>query len=120
MAREICFIVLVMLALLPSLAIAQAPPPTKVPVAPRADQLDPNACARSDTQTTVGKGGEAERHRQDGKDDLSERLARSGGVICPPEHVDPEIRQPTPPVGGSMPVIPPPGSPGGDRSVQPK
>ena len=27
----------------------------------------------------------------------SERqLARSGGVICPPEHVDPEIRQPTP------------------------
>ena len=59
-------------------------------------------------------------HRQDGKDDLSEKLARSGGVICPPEHVDPEIRQPTPPTGGSMPVIPPPGSPGGDQSVQPK
>lgn len=86
----------------------------------KVDQLDPNACARSDTQTTVGKGGEAETHRQDGKDDLSEKLARSGGVICPPEHVDPEIRQPTPPTGGSMPVIPPPGSPGGDQSVQPK
>ena len=57
MAREICFFVLVMSALLlPSLAAAQAPPPTKAPVAPKADQLDPNACARSDTQTTVGKG----------------------------------------------------------------
>ena len=78
-------------------------------------------CLRaSDMQTTVGKGGEVQIHRPDGKDDLSEKLARSGGVICPPEHVDPEIRQPTPPTGGSMPVIPPPGSPGGDRSVQPK
>ena len=121
MAREICFLVVVMSALLlPSLATAQAPPPTKAPVAPKADQLDPTACARSDTPTTVGKGAETERYRQDGKDDLSEKLARSGGVICPPEHVDPEIRQPTPPTGGSMPVIPPPGSPGGDPSVQPK
>ena len=61
MAREICFFVLVMSALLlPSLATAQAPAPTKAPVAPKADQLDPNACARSDTQTTVGKGGEGE------------------------------------------------------------
>jgi hypothetical protein len=128
MSREIRFFALVISALLlvisalllPSLATAQAPPPTKAPVAPKADQLDPNACARSDTQTTVGKGGEAQIHRQDGKDDLSEKLARSGGVICPPEHVDPEIRQPTPPTGGSMPVIPPPGSPGGDQSIQPK
>ena len=121
MAREICFFVLVMSALLlPSLATAQAPPATKEPVAPKADQLDPNACARSDTQGTVGKGAGAESHRQDGKDDLSEKLARSGGVICPPDHIDPEIRQPTPPTGGSMPVIPPPGSPGGDQSVQPK
>jgi hypothetical protein len=121
MGREICFLVMVMSALLlPSLATAQAPPPTKAPVAPKADQLDPTACARSDTQTTVGKGAQTESHRQDGKDDLSEKLARSGGVICPPEHIDPEIRQPTPPTGGSMPVIPPPGSPGGDPSVQPK
>ena len=67
----------------------------------------------SDTQTTVGKGGEVRRARQDGKGNLSDKLARSGGVICPPEHVDSEIKQPTPP-GGTMPVIPPPGSPGGD------
>ena len=121
MSREIRFFALVISALLlPSLATAQAPPPTKAPIAPKADQIDPNACARSDTQETVGKGAGAESHRQDGKDDLSEKLARSGGVICPPDHIDPEIRLPTPPTGGSMPVIPPPGSPGGDQSVQPK
>lgn len=111
---------LVAALLLPTVAAAQAPPPTKTPVAPKVDQLDPNACAKSDTQGTVGKGAEAGSHRQDGKDDLSEKLARSGGVICPPEHVDPEMKQPTPPSGGAMPVIPPPGSPGGDPSVQPK
>ena len=120
MARGICFFALMSALMLPSLAAAQAPPLSKVPVAPKADQLDPKACAPSDTQTTVGKGGEAGTHRQDGKDDLSEKLARSGGVICPPEHIDPEIRQPTPPTGGAMPVIPPPGSPGGDQSIQPK
>jgi hypothetical protein len=55
--------------------------------------------------------------RQDGKENLSDKLARSGGVICPLEHVDLEIKQPTPP-GDAMPVIPPPGSPGGHQSVQ--
>ena len=121
MAREArLFALVISVLLLPSAAAAQAPPPTKTPVAPKVDQLDPNACAKSDTQGTVGKGAEAGNHRQDGKDDLSEKLARSGGVICPPEHVDPEIKQPTPPTGGTMPVIPPPGSPGGDQSVQPK
>ena len=99
--------------LLPAVALAQAPPPTKTPVAPKVEQLDPDACAHSDTQTTVGKGGEADAQRQDGKGNLSDKLARSGGVICPPEHVNSEIKQPTPP-GGSMPVIPPPGSPGGN------
>ena len=49
---------------------------------------------------------------------LSDKLAQSDGVLCPP-NVDPEIRAPTPDAG-RMPVIPPPGSPGGDRSVQPK
>ena len=104
--------------LLPALAVAQAPPSTKAPVAPKAEQLDPS-CAHSDTQTTVGKGGQGVDAERDGAGNLSDRLAKSGGVICPPEHVDPEMKQPTPP-GGAMPVIPPPGSPGGDQSVQPK
>jgi hypothetical protein len=49
---------------------------------------------------------------------LSERLDQGGGVICPPD-VDPGIKTPAPETG-KMPVIPPPGSPGGDPRVQPK
>jgi len=103
--------------LLPLAAAAQAPPATKAPVAPKTEQRDPAACAGSDTQGTVGKGNPS--GPQTGNKNLSDRLASSGGVICPPKHVDPEIQAPTPP-GGPMPVIPPPGSPGGDRSVRPK
>ena len=51
--------------------------------------------------------------------DLSDKLAQSGGVICPPRVGDPDIKAPTP-KGGTMPVIPPPGSPGGNPNVQPK
>ncbi len=103
--------------LLPLAAVAQAPPATKPPVAPKTEQRDPAACAGSDTQGTVGKGSPA--GPQPGDKSLSDRLASSSGVICPPKHVDPEIQAPTPPAG-AMPVIRPPGSPGGDRSVQPK
>ena len=49
---------------------------------------------------------------------LSDKLAQTEGVLCPP-NVDPEIKAPTP-QGGPMPVIPPPGSPGGDPGVRPK
>ena len=51
--------------------------------------------------------------------DLSDRLADSKGVICPPAGVDPDMHVP-PPQGGAMKVIPPPGTPGGDRGVEPK
>ena len=50
---------------------------------------------------------------------LGEKLAKSDGVLCPPSGVDPEIRAPTPDVGNT-PVIPPPGSPGGDPNIRPK
>ena len=50
---------------------------------------------------------------------LGDKLAKSDGVICPPSGVDPEIRARTP-EGGNTPVIPPPGSPGGDPTVRPK
>jgi hypothetical protein len=58
--------------------------------------------------TTEGRGG-----------DLSDKLAQSHGVICPPSGVDPDVRVP-PPAGGDIKIIPPPGTPGGDPSVQPK
>jgi hypothetical protein len=50
---------------------------------------------------------------------LSDRLAQSNGVICPPTGMDRDM-QVTPPGGGRLKVIPPPGSPGGNRNVQPE
>ena len=52
---------------------------------------------------------------------LSERLDRNSGVIHPPAGMDPGIAVPVPdPNPNSTPVIPPPGTPGGNPSVQPK
>jgi hypothetical protein len=51
-------------------------------------------------------------------ENLSDKLAQSGGVLCP-QNVDPAIKAPTPPTG-DKPVIPPPGSPGGNQNVTPK
>jgi hypothetical protein len=50
---------------------------------------------------------------------LSDKLAQSKGVICPPAGVDREM-QVTPPNGGRLKVVPPPGTPGGDPDVQPR
>jgi hypothetical protein len=66
-------------------------------------------------QTTDSKAcSEQERSNQS----LGQKLGQSNGVICPPE-VDPGMKAPTP-EAGKTPVIPPPGSPGGDPSVQPR
>ena len=54
-----------------------------------------------------------------GSANLSDELSRSKGVICPPAGIDPGISAPA--VGGGvMPVIPPPGTPGGDPNIVPK
>jgi len=53
---------------------------------------------------------------------LSERLHRSDGVIEPPSGIDSgmHVAPKDPNAGSNMPVIPPPGSPGGDQNIQPK
>ena len=52
---------------------------------------------------------------------MSHQLNRSGGVIYPPDNVDPGLTQPAPDLGPhSMPVIPPSGTPGGNPDVKPK
>jgi hypothetical protein len=58
----------------------------------------------------------------DGAGSLSEQLERSEGVITPPASgTDPGIVQPMPDTGESnMPVIPPPGTPGGDPNIRPQ
>jgi hypothetical protein len=50
----------------------------------------------------------------------SSELSRSGGVITPPVGVDPQMKQTPPPSGDSMPVVPPPGTPGGNPAIKPK
>src|SRR5215475_11749039 len=99
-------------------ASAQSPPQTTQP--------DPKACAAGEERLehgpngpghpgTTGKGGEA---KSDKSDTPSDKLARTDGVICPP-NLDPEIRAPAPDAG-TMKVIPPPGTPGGKSDVRPK
>ena len=54
---------------------------------------------------------------------LSEELERSEGVIVPADPgVDPGMARAPPDTGGAatMPVIPPPGTPGGNPNVRPK
>ena len=84
-------------------ASAQAPPAT-----PLADTVPPRGTVAPEG-TTTGQSDEP----------LGDRLAKSNGVLCPPVGVDPEMRAPTPDTGNT-PVIPPPGSPGGDPNVRPK
>jgi hypothetical protein len=48
------------------------------------------------------------------------KLGRDNGVLRPPDNVDPGMTAKPPDTGGRMPVIPPPGSPGGDESIRPK
>jgi len=88
-----------------------APPPASPPTncAPVAPQGSGTGTGSAKEGATVGQSNEA----------LGDKLARSDGTLCPPSGVDPEIRAPTP-EGGKTPVIPPPGSPGGDPSVRPK
>ena len=50
----------------------------------------------------------------------SSDLSRSGGVVIPPAEVDPGMKQTPPPSGATMPVIPPPGTPGGNPAIKPK
>ena len=102
-------------------ASAQAPP---APATPPAQTAPPaparaNDCApmqRLPPQGTVSPDGTTTGQRAE---PLGDKLAKSDGVLCPPSGVDPEIRAPTPDTGNT-PVIPPPGSPGGDPSVRPK
>lgn len=52
---------------------------------------------------------------------LSNQLSRSHGTVSPPANVDPGMTvSPAPSQRGTMPVIPPPGTPGGNRNVVPK
>src|SRR5690348_2212115 len=89
-------------------------------VAPALGQRGSAPCAPSQPPAAPGATtGSTEQDKQQPREDLSDRLAKSDGTLCPPAAGDPDIHVPAP-ESGKMPVIPPPGSPGGDPSVRPK
>lgn len=102
-------------------AAAQAPPAPATPPAQTAPPAADRTANCTPMQPVAPRGTIAPEGSTTGRpaEPLGDKLARSDGVLCPPAGVDPEIRAPTPD-GGNMPVIPPPGSPGGDPSVRPK
>jgi hypothetical protein len=72
------------------------------------------ALAQTPAPMTDGKGCTP----QERSNKTLEHDQGTAGVICPPD-IDPGMKAPTPKTGDSS-VIPPPGTPGGDQSVQPK
>ena len=105
----------------PAAVAAQAPP---APTTPPARTAPPQP-ARSNNCATMQAPAKPDSAAPEGTttgqraEPLGDKLARSDGVLCPPAGVDPDMRAPTP-QGGNTPVIPPPGSPGGDPNVRPK
>jgi hypothetical protein len=91
------------------MALAQAPATPPAETAPPAPGRAYNCAPTTPQDTTTGQSSEP----------LGDKLAKSDGVLCPPAGVDPQMRAPTPD-SGNTPVIPPPGSPGGDMTVRPK
>ena len=84
-------------------AAAQTREPN-VPGEAEAPKLDPKACRDRDRL----QQGDTVAPRRD--ETLSDKLARTEGVICPPPEIDPNIRAPAPDTKSNMPVIPPPSS----------
>jgi hypothetical protein len=83
------------------------------PGAPGTDQVIPEkdrSRPQDQPKTQAGAAGET----------LSDKLNRTDGVLKPPADVDPDIHKDAP-ATGTMPVIPPPGTPGSSRQgVDPK
>jgi hypothetical protein len=98
---------------------AQAPPAPTTPPAATAPAGPADNCAP--TKPVPPRGTIAPDGSTTGQSNepLGDKLAKSEGVLCPPPGIDPEIRAPTPDLGNT-PVIPPPGSPGGNPNVRPK
>ena len=105
----------------PELAGAQAPPGPTTPPAKTAPTSPSRAANCAPMQPVPPSGTAVPEGTTTGQraEPLGDKLARADGVLCPPPGVDPEMHAPAPDVG-KTPVIPPPGSPGGDPTIRPK
>lgn len=93
-------LLLAAMVMLPLAAAAQAPPRTERPAQPpsRGDGPRGNDVIEGPVQPRIPRG-----------------------VLRPPGNVDPGIQAPAPvPRPGTTPVIPPPGTPGGEASPRPR
>jgi hypothetical protein len=99
-------------ALSPSPAHGQAPPSGTTQPAPEQRQVAPT---RPDDGTGPQQGTSTPPSGS-----LSNELNRSGGVLQPPPTGDQGVVAPPKAGPQSTPVIPPPGTPGGNQGVQPK
>lgn len=103
-----------------AVAHAQAPPANPQPVpSPQATVRCAPVQPPGAEQGQQGKGPAPGQTTGQSREPLSDRLAQSEGVMCPPSDIDPRMHKEAPDVGRT-PVIPPPGSPGGDPNLRPK
>ncbi len=94
---------------------SQSTQPPSMPVlpSPQNNTSIPEKIAPEEPSSTGSTGGSGAT--------LSEKLERSDGVIRPPGGVAPDMTVPAPvPNPGTTPVIRPPGSPGGNPTVDPR
>jgi hypothetical protein len=101
---------------------AQAPPSPATPPAQTAPP-SPARMGECAPMSSAPRNGTIPRQGTtttgEAREPLGDKLARSDGVLCPPAGVDPQMHAPTPDAGNT-PIIPPPGSPGGDPNLRPK
>src|SRR3954452_9396043 len=86
------------------------------PCGAQADDQKPSASAPAQIvpeDTAPGRSGSSQ-------EPLGKKLDRTDGVIPPPPGVDPGLTITPPHAQGTMPVIPPPGTPGGEPGLRPK
>lgn len=111
MKRAAILICSTVLLAAPGVGLAQTPlPQQQAPNMPAPKDTIPEKVEPADPATTGTTRGT-----------LSDKLEKSDGVIRPPANMDPEITVPAPvPNPGTTPVIPPPGTPGGNPTIEPK
>jgi len=98
--------------LMVSVALVQIPVPPRDRTMRNPENTIPEKIRPNEPDSTGSLGS---------RENLSDRLNRSEGVIKPPAGLDSEMDVPAPvPNPGTTLVLPPPGSPGGDQRFRPK
>ncbi|MGA8382515.1 MAG: hypothetical protein WB710_15445 [Stellaceae bacterium] len=105
-------------------AAGAQPQDQKTSAATNPSPADPSPADKSQAPAEAGNAGQASPQTQPNSGvapgSLSRELNRSGGVIRPPPTHDRGVVSPPNQGVSRTPVIPPPGSPGGNPEIQPK